>query len=111
MGKMRIYEYAKKNNVTSKEVIDQLIKMNIEVSNHMSSITAETRYELDKTFNKSKQTENKQEKQKVGTNNSTPANKQNSDKKQNNQSKQKHQPKQKAKQHKKNQKNKKTKKN
>lgn len=111
MGRMRIYEYAKKNNVTSKEVIDQLIKMNIEVSNHMSSITAETRYELDKTFNKSKQTENKQEKQKVGTNNSTPANKQNSDKKQNNQSKQKHQPKQKAKQHKKNQKNKKTKKN
>lgn len=111
MGRMRIYEYAKKNNVTSKEVIDQLIKMNIEVSNHMSSITAETRYELDKTFNKSKHTENKQEKQKIGTNNSAPANKQNSDKKQNNQSKQKHQPKQKAKQHKKNQKNKKTKKN
>ncbi len=52
MAKMRIYEYAKKNNVSSKQVIDELKKMNIEVSNHMSSINSDTRIKLDKTFNK-----------------------------------------------------------
>ncbi|MEI3604638.1 translation initiation factor IF-2 [Pseudogracilibacillus sp. SE30717A] len=57
MTKMRIYEYAKQNNVTSKEVIDELKKMNIEVSNHMSSINPDTKSKLDKTFNK--QSENK----------------------------------------------------
>ena len=38
MTKMRVYEYAKKNNLTSKEVIEKLKKLNIEVSNHMSTI-------------------------------------------------------------------------
>ena len=42
MSKMRVYEYAKKNQVTSKQVIEQLKKLNIDVANHMSSITAET---------------------------------------------------------------------
>ena len=51
MGKMRIYEYAKKNNVKSRDVIEQLKKMNIQVSNHMSSITSDVRVQLDKTFN------------------------------------------------------------
>ena len=50
MGKMRIYEYAKQNNVTSKEVIEQLNKMNVTISNHMSSITTDTMAELDKKF-------------------------------------------------------------
>lgn len=50
MSKMRVYEYAKKNHVTSKQVIEQLKKMNVNVSNHMSSITKETMAKLDKTF-------------------------------------------------------------
>ena len=52
MSKMRVYEYAKKIDVTSKEVIEQLNKLNVEVTNHMSSITAETIAKLDKSFNK-----------------------------------------------------------
>ncbi|TVP84232.1 MAG: translation initiation factor IF-2 [Alkalicoccus sp.] len=40
--KKRIYEYAKEKNVTSKEVIDRLAKMGIEVNNHMSVITEDT---------------------------------------------------------------------
>ncbi|MFC0301381.1 translation initiation factor IF-2 [Virgibacillus soli] len=38
MRKMRVYEYAKENNVTSREVIEKLKQLNIEVSNHMSTI-------------------------------------------------------------------------
>lgn len=36
MGKMRVYEYAKQMNMTSKEVLTILKKMNLKVSNHMS---------------------------------------------------------------------------
>ncbi|PTK64016.1 translation initiation factor 2, partial [Staphylococcus haemolyticus] len=35
MSKKRIYEYAKELNVKSKEIIDELKNMNVEVSNHM----------------------------------------------------------------------------
>jgi translation initiation factor IF-2 len=38
MSKMRVYEYAKKHNVSSKELITKLKDMNIEVSNHMTMI-------------------------------------------------------------------------
>ena len=38
MSKIRVYEYAKKNNISSKEVITKLKEMNIEVSNHMATI-------------------------------------------------------------------------
>ncbi|GAF63672.1 translation initiation factor IF-2 [Bacillus sp. TS-2] len=38
MKKMRIYEYAKEKNVSSKEVIEKLKAANIEVNNHMSVI-------------------------------------------------------------------------
>ena len=52
MGKMRVYEYAKENNLSSKEVIEMLQGLNIEVSNHMSSISKETREKLDEMFQK-----------------------------------------------------------
>ncbi|TSB46446.1 translation initiation factor IF-2 [Alkalicoccobacillus porphyridii] len=42
MKKMRIYEYAKENNVQSKQLIDQLKGMGVEVSNHMSVVDEET---------------------------------------------------------------------
>ncbi|MBU9714511.1 translation initiation factor IF-2 [Evansella tamaricis] len=62
MKKMRIYEYAKEKNVTSKEVIDRLTEMGIEVTNHMSVITENIIRQLDaKTNNqtKEKKTEDK----------------------------------------------------
>ena len=37
MSKKRIYEYAKEVNVKSKEIIDELKKMDVEVSNHMQA--------------------------------------------------------------------------
>ncbi|KMK77253.1 translation initiation factor IF-2 [Alkalihalobacillus pseudalcaliphilus] len=39
MKKMRIYEYAKERNISSKQVIDQLKAKDIEVTNHMSVLT------------------------------------------------------------------------
>ncbi|WP_164668957.1 translation initiation factor IF-2 [Virgibacillus doumboii] len=50
MSKMRIYEYAKQNNTTSKEVIQYLKDLNIEVSNHMSTVSIETILKLDEKF-------------------------------------------------------------
>ena len=61
MGKMRVYEYAKQNNTTSKEVIERLEGLNIEVTNHMSSIDGKARIELDKIFKKKADSSNKQQ--------------------------------------------------
>ena len=58
MGKMRVYEYAKQNNTTSKEIIKQLESLNYEVKNHMSSINEQMRNDLNKTFQKSNDGEN-----------------------------------------------------
>lgn len=55
MSKMRIYEYAKQNNTTSKEVIQYLKDSNIEVANHMSTVSIETILKLDEKFDSSKQ--------------------------------------------------------
>lgn len=49
---MRIHEYAKEHNTTSKDVIEKLKSMNITVSNHMSVIDDQT---VDKLKNNSKQ--------------------------------------------------------
>jgi translation initiation factor IF-2 len=38
MTKLRVYEYAKQKNVSSKDVINKLKEMNIEVSNHMATL-------------------------------------------------------------------------
>ncbi|MDQ0206304.1 translation initiation factor IF-2 [Alkalicoccobacillus murimartini] len=42
MKKMRIYEYAKEHNLQSKQLIDQLKGMGVEVSNHMSVVDEDT---------------------------------------------------------------------
>lgn len=52
MSRMRVYEYAKKQNVTSKTVIEKLKEMNVEVSNHMSTIDKTTAVKLDGFFDK-----------------------------------------------------------
>ncbi|UTB80862.1 translation initiation factor IF-2 [Staphylococcus carnosus] len=50
MSKQRIYEYAKDLNLKSKDVIDELKKMNVEVSNHMQALEPNEIKELDKKF-------------------------------------------------------------
>lgn len=52
MSKMRVYEYAKQNDTTSKDVIEHLKKLDVDISNHMSTISADTIAKLDETFNK-----------------------------------------------------------
>ncbi|PLS16717.1 translation initiation factor IF-2 [Bacillus sp. M6-12] len=51
MTKIRVYEYAKKHNVSSKDIIVKLKDMNIEVSNHMAALDDSTIQKLDSTYN------------------------------------------------------------
>ncbi|WP_027954246.1 translation initiation factor IF-2 [Halobacillus kuroshimensis] len=53
MSKMRVYEYAKKNELSSKQVIEKLQSLNIEVNNHMSTLEDGSAEKLDKAFGKS----------------------------------------------------------
>ncbi|WP_156289102.1 translation initiation factor IF-2 [Oceanobacillus salinisoli] len=55
MSKMRVYEYAKQNHTTSKDVINYLNEINVEVTNHMSTISPETIVKLDEKFKKANQ--------------------------------------------------------
>lgn len=50
MSKIRIYEYAKQNNIASKEVINFLKTEDVEVTNHMSAISDEVVKKLDNKF-------------------------------------------------------------
>lgn len=52
MSKQRIYEYAKDLNIKSKDVIDELKKTGIEVSNHMQTLEDDQVKALDKVFKK-----------------------------------------------------------
>ncbi|WJY28697.1 translation initiation factor IF-2 [Sporosarcina trichiuri] len=54
MTKIRVHEYAKKVNKSSKEVIEELGKMNVNVTNHMSMIDSGSADKLDKKFNSAK---------------------------------------------------------
>lgn len=57
---MRVYEYAKKHNVSSKELITKLKDMNIEVSNHMTMIEDDTVKKLDEQYAKGSKEEKKE---------------------------------------------------
>ena len=50
MTKMRVHEYAKKVNKSSREVIDELDKMKVDVKNHMSVLDSDTTAKLDRKF-------------------------------------------------------------
>ncbi|WP_423801699.1 translation initiation factor IF-2 [Neobacillus sp. SAB-20_R2A] len=63
MSKMRVYEYAKKHNLSSKEIITKLKEMNIEVSNHMATLESSDIKKLDAAYNKN---ENKEQQKKTG---------------------------------------------
>lgn len=55
MSKQRIYEYAKELNLKSKEIIDELKSMNIEVSNHMQALEDDQIKALDKSSKRTKE--------------------------------------------------------
>ena len=61
MSKKRIYEYAKELNVKSKEIIDELKKMDVEVSNHMQALEDDQIKMLDKKFKSTQNEENKKQ--------------------------------------------------
>ncbi|MFD1850342.1 translation initiation factor IF-2 [Oceanobacillus bengalensis] len=71
MSKIRVYEYAKQNNTTSKDVINYLKEINAEVSNHMSTIAPEVKGKLDEKFSKKQDTQ----KSKQENTNNKPVNK------------------------------------
>jgi translation initiation factor IF-2 len=50
MTKMRVYEYAKQTNVSSKDIISTLQEMNVEVNNHMSTIEDHVISKLDQKY-------------------------------------------------------------
>ncbi|WP_341301952.1 translation initiation factor IF-2 [Lysinibacillus sp. FSL H8-0500] len=50
MTKIRVHEYAKQVNKTSKEVIEALTKLNVSVTNHMSMLEKDAVAKLDKSF-------------------------------------------------------------
>ncbi|MFJ7747772.1 translation initiation factor IF-2 [Peribacillus sp. NPDC097295] len=50
MTKLRVYEYAKQKNVSSKDVINKLKEMNIEVTNHMTALDDSTVNKLNDTL-------------------------------------------------------------
>jgi len=50
MAKVRVYEYAKQHNISSKEVVTTLSELGSDVSNHMSTITDEEITQLDERF-------------------------------------------------------------
>lgn len=85
MSKKRIYEYAKELNLKSKEIIDELKSMNVEVSNHMQALEEEQIKALDKKF-KASQTKDTN-KQNTQNNHQKSNNKQNSNDKEKQQSK------------------------
>ncbi|MEI4802727.1 translation initiation factor IF-2 [Bacillus sp. NPDC077411] len=51
MSKIRVHEYAKKHNISSKDIIKKLKEMNIEVSNHMTMLDDEVVNKLDNQYN------------------------------------------------------------
>lgn len=85
MSKKRIYEYAKELNLKSKEIIDELKSMNVEVSNHMQALEEEQIKALDKKFKASQAKDTN--KQNTQNNHQNSNNKQNSNDKEKQQSK------------------------
>ncbi|REJ20024.1 MAG: translation initiation factor IF-2 [Caldibacillus debilis] len=66
MSKLRVYEYAKRHQLTSKEVIEKLQELNVNVTNHMSTIDEETVKKLDQTLKRKKREKEKFEKKPKG---------------------------------------------
>jgi len=65
MTKIRVHEYAKQVNKTSKEVIEALSKLNVSVTNHMSMLEKDIVSKLNQTFSTTGKKEVKQPTQNV----------------------------------------------
>ena len=63
MAKMRVYEYARKMNMSSKEVLTILKRMNMEVNNHMSVMNDEMIEKVEQFFRDIKKGADKKEKE------------------------------------------------
>lgn len=90
MSKKRIYEYAKEINLKSKDIIDELKKNNIEVSNHMQALEENDIKILDKTFKKQETAKKEQTTTQANTNKpntNKPNNKPNNNQQKNNKNK------------------------
>ena len=57
MGKIKIYEIAKKLNLTSKEILEMAQKLNIDAKSHMSGVDEEEAEKIEKSFDKNKKQE------------------------------------------------------
>ena len=68
LGKIKIYEIAKKLNLASKDVIEMAKKLNIDVKSHLSAITEEEAGKLESNLNK-KEVKQEIEKQEKGKEN------------------------------------------
>ncbi|MGP4040256.1 translation initiation factor IF-2 [Gracilibacillus sp. D59] len=79
MSKIRVYEYAKQVNKSSKEVINKLKELELPVSNHMSTITDDMKSKLDQSF-QTKPKEQPKKKQGKNQQNTKPNNHQQSNK-------------------------------
>lgn len=55
MTKIRVHEYAKKVNKSSKEVVEQLKELNVTVTNHMSTLESDAITKLDSVYGVAKQ--------------------------------------------------------
>ncbi|MDM5319971.1 translation initiation factor IF-2 [Bacillus altitudinis] len=62
MAKVRVYEYAKAIDVSSKDIIAALKDMNVEVNNHMATLEDDTVKKLDAKYKKAKAKETANEK-------------------------------------------------
>ena len=62
LGKIKIYEIAKKLGLTSKEVLEVAQKLNIEVKSHMSGIEEEEAKKIEKSLLNKKETAEKTQK-------------------------------------------------
>ncbi|MDM5297975.1 translation initiation factor IF-2 [Bacillus pumilus] len=62
MAKVRVYEYAKAIDVSSKDIIAALKDMNVEVKNHMATLEDDTVKKLDAIYKKAKAKETANEK-------------------------------------------------
>ncbi|MEI5906219.1 translation initiation factor IF-2 [Bacillus spongiae] len=65
MSKTRVYEYAKKHNVSSKDIINNLKELNVEVSNHMATLDDAMIQKLNKKYVKENPVEDAPKKEKV----------------------------------------------
>ena len=71
MQNKRVHALAKELNVTSKELIERISSLNIEVKNHMSTLNAEEEKRVVNSY-RNKSTPNKDDKKKNFKNNKNP---------------------------------------